>query len=142
MQPVLRRSGLLLFALLGVFYIAFGVFYASVTDVLFFHAAAAPKESLEAVRPLYFALMKLVGGGTIALGALGLFVTFSSARAGAPASGPALFAAYTIPLFMAAYVAERLAAATGSPTSWHIMGGLFAVNAAALAAVSIGRREA
>lgn len=142
MQSVLRRTGLLLFALLGVFYIAFGGFYASVTDILFFHAAAVPKESLEAVRPLYFALMKLVGGGTIALGALGLFVTVGPARRGAPGSAPALFVAYSIPLFMAAYVAERLAAATGSPTSWHIMGGLFAVNAAALAAFSLGRRPA
>lgn len=142
MRPILRRTGLVLFALLGAFYIAFGAFYASVTDVLFFHAAAVPPESLQAVRPLYFALMKLVGGGTIALGALGLFVAFGPARRGERFAGPALFAAYAIPLAMAAYVAEHLAAATGSPTSWHIMGGLFAINVAALVALSIGRRPA
>ena len=43
-----------------VFLIAFGFLYANVTDLLWFHAAAVPADALEKVRPLYFALMKLI----------------------------------------------------------------------------------
>jgi hypothetical protein len=131
-----------LFAALGLFYVVFGAIYASVEDLLWFHAAAVPDHAREAVRPIYFALMKLVGGATIALGFLGLWVTFSPLRRGVPFSAIAILIAYAIPLFMAAIVAEILAKATGAPTSWHIMGGLMAVNLTAFIANAVGGRRA
>ncbi len=142
MKRFARVAGLFLFALLGLFYAAFGTLYASVDDLLWFHAAAVPAHALEAVRPLYFALMKLIGGATIALGLLGLWVTASPLRRGVPFAGTALFVAYAIPLAMAAAVAEILARATGSPTSWHIMGALMAVNVLAFLAHAAGGRPA
>jgi len=142
MSRFLRAIGVFLFAALGLFYIAFGVFYASVEDLLFFHAAAIPDHAREAVRPIYFALMKLVGGATIALGLLGLWATFVPLRRGAPFSATAILIAYAVPLFMAAVVAEFLAKATGAPTSWRIMGGLMAVNLAAYITMALGGRRA
>ena len=134
MRKIFRISGVALFVALSCFMIAFGALYTSVHDLLWFHAAAVPKESLEAVRPLYFALMKLIGGASGSLGALGGFIALSAIRRGDKGSAVALAVAFAIPLVMAAYVAETLAAKTGSPTSWHIMGGLLAIDALALAA--------
>jgi ABC-type microcin C transport system permease subunit YejB len=73
---------------------------------------------------------------------LGLWVTFSPLRRGVPFSAIAILIAYAIPLFMAAIVAEILAKATGAPTSWHIMGGLMAVNLTAFIANAVGGRRA
>lgn len=140
MRGLLRIAGVALFALLSLFMVAFGFLYASVQDLLWFHAAAVPKEALEAVRPLYFALMKLVGGASASLGLLGAFVTFFVIRRGGRGGALALATAFAIPLIVAAYVAESLAAKTGSPTSWHIMGVLLAVNAIALIASLNGGR--
>lgn len=140
MRGLLRIAGVALFALLSLFMVAFGFLYASVQDLLWFHAAAVPKEALEAVRPLYFALMKLVGGASASLGLLGAFVTFFVIRQGGKGGALALAIAFAIPLIVAAYVAESLAAKTGSPTSWHIMGVLLAVNAIALIASLNGGR--
>lgn len=134
MRSAFRWTSTALFVLLGVFLIAFGALYASVTDLLFFHAAAVPPAALEAVRPIYFALMKLIGGSSAALGLLAIYVALVPLRARIPFAGAALTVAIAIPVVMAAVVAERLAAATGAPTSWHIMGILLAIDAAAYGA--------
>lgn len=138
MRKLLRPIGMALFAALSLFYVAFGVLYGSVQDLLWFHAAAVPAAAIDAVRPLYFALMKLIGAATIALGLLGAFVTVTTVRRNGKVAAPALFIVYAIPLFAAAFVAETLAARTGSPTSWHIMGALFAVDLLALVSVLLG----
>lgn len=140
MPSMLRLSGVALFALLGLFYVAFGALYASVDDLLWFHAAAVPMESLEAVRPLYFALMKLIGGAAASLGALGIVLAVGPVRTGSHGLAIALFIAFALPLGVAAHVAETLAAATGAPTSWHVMGALAAADALALSAVLAARR--
>lgn len=140
MKKLSRAIGIALFAALSLFYLAFGGLYASVPDLLWFHAAAVPEQSHEAVRPLYLALMKLIGSSTIGLGVVGAFTTFTSIRRGDGAAASVLFIAYAIPLFAAAYVAETLAAKTGAPTSWHIMGALMALNSLALGGVLMGRR--
>lgn len=141
MRKVFRLGGVALFVALSGFMIAFGALYSSVHDLLWFHAAAVPKEALEAVRPLYFALMKLIGGASGSLGALGAFLALSAIRKGDKASAVALALAFAIPVAMAAYVAETLAAKTGAPTSWHIMGALLAVDVAALLGILLGGRK-
>ncbi len=90
-------------------------------------------------RPLYFALMDLIGGASFALGMLGLYLTWGPLRAGARFAMTALGVCYAIPLVMAAIVAERLAHLTGAPTSWHIMGVLLAIVAAACIAHALAR---
>ena len=124
MKTALRWTSIILFTLLSAFLIWFGWLYASVEHPLWFHDAAVPEHAKEAVRPLYFALMNLIGGSSAALGLLGLFVTLTALRQGAKAAGSVLAIAFVIPVVMAAITAEELAAATGSPTSWHIMGAL------------------
>jgi hypothetical protein len=125
----LRWTSIALFVLLGLFLIAFGGLYSSVSDMLFFHAAAVPEAARHDVKPLYLALMKLIGGASIGLGLLGLYVTFGPLRAGARGAATALALTYSIPVLMAAYVAETLARIAGAPTSWHIMGVLLALTA-------------
>lgn len=132
MKRLLRLTGIALFTALSLFLIAFGVLYASVTNLLWFHAAAVPPTALEDVRPLYFALMKLIGGSAGALGLLGLYVTFFPLRRGSVLAPIALAAAYATAIAMAAFVAEKLAATTGAPTSWHIMGALLTLAAVGL----------
>lgn len=127
MKPILRWTSIILFALLSAFLVWFGWLYASVEEPLWFHDAAVPDHAKEAVRPLYFALMTLVGGSSLGLGVLGLFVTLTSLRQGARGAGAVLAVAMAIPFVMAAITAEELAAATGAPTSWHIMGVLLLV---------------
>ncbi len=133
-KAILTWTSIALFTLLGLFLIAFGTLYASVSDMLFFHAAAVPEAARHDVKPLYLALMKLIGGASIGLGLLGLYVTFGPLRAGARGAATALALTYAIPVLMAAYVAETLAKITGSPTSWHIMGILLAIIALAFIA--------
>jgi hypothetical protein len=139
MRKILRITGIGLFAVLSLFLIAFGALYASVHDLLWFHAAAVPPSALEAVRPLYFALMKLIGGSSAGLGFLGLYVTFFPLRRGSMLAPIALAVAYSTAITMAAIVAEKLAATTGAPTSWHIMGVLLAMTAAGLFSTLVGR---
>ena len=141
MQSKLKLASIILFMALSIFLMAFGALYASVQDLLFFHAAAVPKRALEDVRPLYFALMTLIGGASGALGLLGAYVTLVPIRRGAPYAASFLALANAIALIMAAVTAEKLAHATGAPTSWHIMGALMAVNLAAWLAnyLSYGR---
>lgn len=131
MQSKFKLASVILFMALSVFLMAFGALYASVQDILFFHAAAVPKRALEDVRPLYFALMTLIGGASGGLGLLGAYVTLVPMRQGAPFAATFLAAANAVALTMAAVTAEKLAAATGAPTSWHIMGILMAVNVSA-----------
>lgn len=138
--PILGRISVTLFALLGLFVVAFGVLYVGVQDMLFFHAAAVPEMARHEVKPLYLALMKLIGGSSIGLGVLGLYVTFGPVRAGVPFAATALAVCYAIPVLMAAYVAETLAKLTGAPTSWHIMGILLAINAVAWLAYAGARK--
>ncbi len=132
MTSLFRIAGLALFAALSLFFIAFGALYASVTDMLWFHAAAVPEAARAEILPLYLALMDLIGSASIALGALGLYTVFGPLRRGGVGAAYALATAFAIPLIGAAMVAERLAALTGSPTSWHIMGGLLALTIGAL----------
>lgn len=140
MKRLMRIFGIVFFATLSLFLIAFGVTYASVEDFLWFHAAAAPSESLDDIRPLYLALMKLIGGAAAALGLLGAYVTAFPIRRGDLKAAFALAIAYATPLVMAAHVAESLAAQTGSPTSWHIMGMLLLLDALALLTIATGKR--
>lgn len=128
---MLRWTSLVLFTLLSAFMIAFGILYASVQDLLWFHAAAVPETALEDVRAIYFALMKLIGGSSVALGLLCAYITLVPLRWGVSMAGTALAAAFAIPFTIAAIVAESLAAETGAPTSWHVMGALLAITAAA-----------
>jgi hypothetical protein len=142
MRARLKLASILLFMLLSIFLMVFGALYASVRDLLWFHAAAVPTPALDDVRPLYFALMTLIGGSSGALGLLGAYVALVPLRRGAPGAASLLAIANAVALVMAAVTAEKLAAATGAPTSWHIMGILMAVNVGAwLASVVAMTRE-
>ena len=131
MRSRLKLASIILFMALSVFLMVFGSLYATVQNLLWFHAAAVPMRALEDVRPLYFALMTLIGGASFGLGLLGAYVSLVPLRRGAPFDATFLAAANFIALVMAAITAEKLAHATGAPTSWHIMGALMAVNLAA-----------
>ena len=133
MNRVLRGTSLVLFALPGAFLVWFGWVYATVQHLLRFHAAAVPEAARDAVRPLYLALMNLIGGASAGLGLLGLYVTVALLRQGDRRAAVALWIAYALPLVLAAVTAENLAA-IGAPTSWHIMGVLLATTTLALAA--------
>lgn len=141
MRGIVGLLGIGLFALLSIFFIAFGVLYAAVDELLWFHAAAIPDVAREAVRPLYFALMDLIGAASVGLGVLGLYVTAVPLRRGG-GTALALAGAFATPLIGAAVVAERLARLTGAPTSWHIMGGLLALTMTALGCSVWGVRNA
>ncbi len=142
MQSKFKLASVILFMTLSVFLMAFGMLYAFVQDILFFHAAAVPKRALEDVRPLYFALMTLIGGASGGLGLLGAYVTLVPLRQEAPFAATLLALANTIALVMAAATAEKLARATGAPTSWHIMGILMAINLFAWLANYLAGRKA
>lgn len=137
MRTALRPLSLVLFSLLSVFLILFGLLYASVGSYLPFHAAALPEPTRAAALPLYLALMKLIGGASIALGGLCLYVTWAVRQR---FIAEILAIAIATPVLMAAFVAETLAAATGAPTSWHIMGGLLASDAVAWLAFRASNR--
>ncbi len=137
---ILRWISVLLFTAVSVFLLWFGFTYMTVDTLLWFHAAAVPEEAQEAIRPLYFALMNLVGGSSLGLGVLSLFVTATSLRQGMRGAGSVLAISLAAAFIIAAITAEELAAQTGSPTSWHIMGVLLLVtfNGWAAQAVSFG----
>lgn len=142
MQRIFHWTGILLFTLVSVFFIAFGILYASVTQLLSFHAAAVPAPALVLIQPLYFALMKLIGGGAIGVGVLGLYITWLPLRRGTLFAGGALTVAFAIPLVLAAMSAEYLRRSAGAPTSWHLMGILLAITACAFACSLLGRGAA
>ena len=135
----LRLMSSVLFGALSLFMIWFGVTYARVTHMLWFHAAAVPERAREDILPLYHALMTLIGGASIAVGVLCGYVILGPLRAGARGAGAVLALSLGIAFAMAAITAEKLAA-TGAPTSWHLMGILLAVTAAAYAADVMARR--
>lgn len=134
MVSTMRWVSLGLFTLLALFLVWFGITYATVDGLLWFHAAAVPEAARADVEPLYFALMNLIGGSSAALGVLVLYVTWMPMRLGARGAASALVIVLAIALGMAALTAEELADATGSPTSWHIMGILMAITLVAFAA--------
>lgn len=137
MPTALRRASRVLFSLLSLFLILFGLLYASVGTWLPFHAAALPEAARAASLPLYLALMKLIGGASIALGGLCLALTFTLRHR---FIAEMLALAIAVPVLMAAYVAETLAATTGAPTSWHIMGVLLALDLVAWLSYRISGR--
>jgi hypothetical protein len=141
MQTLLRRTSIALFGLVAVFLIWFGVTYATVSDMLWFHEAAVPEIARHAVRPLYFALMNLIGGASVGLGVLSLYVIAMPLRRGMTGAASGLVLVNAIALIMAAITAEELADATGSPTSWHIMGAIMAVTLIAFATHWVAHRD-
>lgn len=141
MQTKLRWASIVLFSAVSLFLLWFGLTYATVHNMLWFHAAAVPPAAREAVQPLYFALMTLIGGASGALGLLGAWVIALPLRQGVAGAGTALAGAYVLVFAMAAITAEKLAK-TGAPTSWHIMGVLIAITGAAYAAHIAARRMA
>lgn len=128
MQAKLRLASVILFGLVSLFLIWFGFTYATVKDMLWFHAAAVPEAVRGEVRPLYLALMTLIGGSSAALGVLGAYVIIGPLRSGEKWAASALTFVFALAFVMAAITAEKLSA-TGAPTSWHIMGVLLAVTA-------------
>lgn len=137
----MSTAGLALLTFIGVFYLAFGALYASVGDYLFFHRAALPAGSDAAFRPLYLGLMKLIGGASLAVGALGLFLLYSSVRRRRPNALAALAAGWSAPLVFAAYVAETLRTQTGAPTSANLMIILLAILAAGVLSRAIAGKS-
>ncbi len=140
MNRLLNLISLGLLTLLGFFLVAFGALYISVSDMLPFHAAAVPPGMREAVKPLYHALMALTGGSAAALGLLGLYVTWSAARLGKRGAATSVVACYSLAIGVAGWVAERLAAEAGAPTSSNIMVGLIAIGLAALGLRAVAAR--
>jgi hypothetical protein len=138
MRAAMRWTSLVLYSLVGLFLIWFGYTYASVRGMLWFHAAAVPETARGEVLSLYIALMTLIGAASAALGLLALFVIWGPVRRGMAGASIALSAAFALVFAGAAFTAERLAAETGAPVSWHIMGVLLGVTLAALLAHSIG----
>ena len=85
--------------------------------------------------------MTLIGGSSAALGLLGAYVVLGPLRSGAKWAASALTFVFALVFVMAAITAEKLSA-TGAPTSWHIMGVLLALTAAAFIAHIAARRAA
>ena len=108
MKKTLRGASLALFVLLGCFLVWFGWLYASVDKLLWFHAAALPEDARRAVEPLYFALMNLIGGASIGLGLLCLFVTATSVRNGSIAAATAVFVSISIRTIPIRIIASQL----------------------------------
>ena len=141
MQPILQWTSVILFSAVSLFLIAFGLLYANATDLLWFHAAAVPPESLDKIKPLYFALMKLIGGASIGLGILGGYVVLGPMRQGVAGAATMVSLTYWIAFGVAGFTAIRLADLTGAPVAWYNMAILSALTALAYAAhVFSGRR--
>ena len=135
-----RRASVFFFCAVSLFLILFGLLYANVNDPLWFHAAAVPPDALSKVRPLYFALMKLIGGASIGLGVLGAYVVLVPMRQGAPWAAPMVSVAYWIALAVAAQTAIRLAEQTGAPVAWYNMAILAGLTALGLLAHLLSKR--
>lgn len=138
----MRRLATILYSLVGLFLVAFGVLYATVDDYLFFHAAALPEAVRPQARQLYFALMQLIGGAAVALGLLGLWVTHGPMRRGMPGAAAAVALAWVLAFVVAGYTATLLAARTGAPVAWYNMAILSALTLAGWAADARARRMA
>ena len=140
MQPTLQWTSVILFMAVSAFLVAFGLLYANVNDLLWFHAAAVPPDALEKVRPLYFALMKLIGGASIGLGLLGAYVILGPMRQGVRGAATLVAVAYWIAFGVAGYTAIRLNELTNAPVAWYNMAILSALTAGALIAHSMAPR--
>ena len=140
MQPTLQWTSLILFMAVSAFLVAFGLLYANVNDLLWFHAAAVPPDALEKVRPLYFALMKLIGGASIGLGLLGAYVILGPMRQGVRGAATLVAVAYWIAFGVAGYTAIRLNELTNAPVAWYNMAILSALTAGALIAHGMAPR--
>ena len=140
MQRVLNAASVGLFALVSLFLIWFGVTYATAPAMLSFHAAAVPEADRAPVLQLYLALMNLIGAASAGLGLMSAWVIAVPLRRGAPGAASVLATVNVIVFVMAAVTAEDLAARTGAPTSWHLMGVGLAVTAAAYLAHCAGVR--
>jgi hypothetical protein len=134
MQTALQWTSVTLFMAVSAFLVAFGFLYSNVNDLLWFHAAAVPADALEKVRPLYFALMKLVGGASIGLGLLGAYVILGPMRRGMPWAATLVSVAYWVAFGVAAFTAIRLNELTNAPVAWYNMAILSGLTALALLA--------
>lgn len=141
MPAILQWTSVILYLAVSLFLVAFGLLYANVTDLLWFHAAAVPADALDKVRTLYFALMKLIGGASVALGLLGGYVVLGPMRQGAPWAATVVSVAYWIALGVAAFTAIRLNELTGAPVAWYNMAILSAMTAVAYAAHALAPRR-
>ena len=131
MQTYLQWTSIILFLAVSAFLVAFGLLYANVNDLLWFHAAGVPPDALEEVRPLYFALMKLIGGASIGLGLLGGYVIMGPMRQGIRGAATLVAIAYWIAFGVAGFTAIRLNELTGAPVAWYNMAILSALTALA-----------
>lgn len=141
MQTKLQWTSVILFMLVSIFLVAFGLLYANVDDLLWFHAAAVPPDAIEKVRPLYFALMKLVGGASIGLGLLGAYVILGPMRQGVRGAAMLVAVAYWIAFGVAGYTAIRLNELTDAPVAWYNMAILSGLTAAALITHTLASRR-
>lgn len=139
---VWRRTSFVLFTLVSLFLLWFGFVYATVQDMLWFHAAAVPEAVRPQVKPLYFALMHLIGGSSFALGLLGLYVLYGPVRKGVSGAATALTLVYLLPFAVAGFTAVELAQRTGAPTAWYNMAILSAITLAGFGAHTRARRHA
>lgn len=133
MQNSLRWVSLGLYAALSLFMLWFGAVYLNAKDMLWFHAAAVPEALRAQMLPLYLALMNLVGAASIGVGVIGAYFVFGPLRSGVRGAATIMTVVYVIVFVVAAVTAEELAL-SGAPTSWHIMGVLLGVTAAAYGA--------
>jgi hypothetical protein len=140
-KSIYQWTSVILFLAVSAFLIAFGLLYANVTDLLWFHAAAVPPDALEKVRPLYFALMKLIGGASMGLGILGGFVVMGPMRQGVRGAATFVSLTYWIAFGVAAFTAIRLNELTNAPVAWYNMAILSALTAAAYAAHTLAPRR-
>ena len=140
-QSLLRRVGLGLYMAVTAALFAFGLLYVSVSDMLFFHAAAVPRTVHATILPLYLALMQLIGGASMAAALLGGYTLWWPMRRGVPHAQTAVTLAYLLALAVAGLTAEGLRAATGAPVAWHNMGVLAGLTLLGQAAWDIARRR-
>ncbi len=141
MAPALRWISMGLYIVLSVFIILFGALYATVQDFLPFHGAAIDERLHERVKPLYLALMTLIGSIALSLGGLGLIVTLGPVRHGALWAAAALTAVQSFAFVMAGITAVLLARRTGAPTGWENMAILTTITVVALITHLFSRRR-
>ena len=143
MHTKLQWTSVILFLAVSAFLIAFGLLYSNVNNLLWFHAAAVPADALDKVRPLYFALMKLIGGASIGLGILGAYVVLVPMRRGMPWAATFVSLTYWIAFGVAGFTAIRLNELTGAPVAWYNMAILSALTGAAYLAhtLAAGRQN-
>ena len=84
MRLILQRTSLVLFSIVALFLVWFGLTYGMAQEMLSFHAAALPEEVRGAAKPLYLALMHLIGAASLAFGLAGLYVIVFPLRRGLP----------------------------------------------------------